>query len=91
MTTLVTVAMIVMVGIAAYANARHEGTWSWRRFCIAVFVPLLVGGGIGLAAAAIGRRAGPKHTLLLTAIAVVAILGGVFALAMGMRRRSRPR
>jgi uncharacterized membrane protein HdeD (DUF308 family) len=91
MTTLLTVAMIVVIGIAACAQARREGIWSWRRFGVAVFVLLLMGGGIGFAVTAIGRRAGPEHALLLTAIAVVAIFGGVFALALGMRRRSRPR
>ncbi len=91
MTTLLTAAMIVVIGIAAYAQARRVGIWSWRRFGVVVFVLLLVGGGIGLAVSAIGHRAGPKHALLLTAIAVIAIFGGVFALALGMRRRSRPR
>jgi hypothetical protein len=91
MPTLLAVAMMAVIGVTAYAQARREGIWSWRRFGVAIFVLLLVGGGIGLAVSAIGRRAGPEHALLLTAIAVVAIFAGVFALALAMRRRSRPR
>jgi uncharacterized membrane protein HdeD (DUF308 family) len=90
MTTLLAVAMMVAIGAAAYVQARRERTWSWRRFGLAVLAVLLIGGTIGFVVAAIGRRDGPQHALLLTSIAVLAIFGGVLALALAMRRRPRP-
>jgi hypothetical protein len=88
--TLLAVVVSVAIGGAALAQARREGSWSWRRFGVTILVLVVLGGAVGLAVSAIGRRIGPGHPLLLTSLAVVVIFGGVFALALGLRRPRRP-
>ncbi len=91
MPTLFMVALIAAIGVAAFVRARRAGLWSWRRFGVTTLVLVLVGGGIGFAAAVVGRRLGSQHALLLTVAAAAAIVAGVFAFAMATRRRHPPR
>jgi hypothetical protein len=79
-------AVVAGIGVSAYLQARRDGVWSWRRFGLAVAIPLVIGGGVGFLAVGAGRWLGPGSAPALTALAAAVIIALVFWFAFRMRR-----
>lgn len=89
MYTVVAALLALIVGLAAYARGKREGTWSWRRFVFVVGTLTGIGGLLGGAAGWLGRRWGPEAAGPLAIAAAAAIIGSVLLFAMALRRRNR--
>jgi hypothetical protein len=80
--TIVIVLMMLSLGLAAYAEGRREGTWSWSLFLKTLVWLWVLGAAAGTLGVWLGRRMGPEHALLATMVTVLVIMVGVVALAL---------
>ncbi len=89
MTAIILASLVLSVGVGAYVQARHAGTWSWRNFLLTVAGLAILGSSLGYAGSLLGRRAGGEHAGSVALGAGAVIIVTVFTLAVLWTRRSR--